>query len=158
MHELTVHDDAEEDIEALGWETGGAVLALLEALRENQALLGRLLEHRAELEVESAMPAAGPREQRTGGASDDPRGAAVIEVEKWQAQWRQGRDLWRLKVIAPPGHIHEIRVIYAYKQRTHPLGHVVHEYTVLAVVTRGDDTYELGTPLSERIEKAYEEL
>mgnify|MGYP002713151868 CR=1 FL=1 len=130
MFSLLVHKDALEDFEEI-WqsapEDAARIATLLQEIKSSQALLDSLTEH---------------------GFGD----AAVdgFNVKRWQEHWRDGKDLWRLKVWALGRHMLDYRVIYAYipgKQRYHVLG-IVHR----------SFGYERNHPITQRILAAYEDL
>lgn len=130
MPVLFVHDDAKTDLlelretepQAAGW-----ILALLEQLEGDPDLLDRLTQH-------------------DYGAC----GTADFHVSKWQQQWRNGRDLWRLKVWDLEDKGLRYRIIYAFEPRAN-------HYHVLAIAPREFD-YDANHPIGQRILSAYEEL
>lgn len=78
MYELFLHDDAERDLEDL-WRTDPTAAAeiqvLLEQIQADQYLLESLTIH-------------------DFGSARKGR----FHVSKWVSQWKQRRDLWRLKL------------------------------------------------------------
>lgn len=131
MYRLFVHDDAQTDLEEL-WSTGtqaaARIAVLLQELEGDQDLLDRLTQH------------------EYYGRSH----SADFHVSKWVEQWRQGRDLWRLKVWDLEGHGLKYRIIYAFvPKRRH--------YHVLAIAPR-EFNYDSRHPLTQRIRSAYGSL
>lgn len=130
MIALFIHDDAKRDLLDLHESepiVSGKLLALFEQLQGDPDLLDRLTQH-------------------DYGAYH----TGDFHVSKWQEQWRQGKDLWRLKVwdLEDDGLRH--RVIYAFQPRHQ-------HYHVLGIVPREFD-YDSSHPLAKRILAAYEEL
>lgn len=130
MFHLSVHDDAESDLEKL-WdeapEAAARIGVLLQELEGNQDLLDRLTQHDF-------------GNYRT----------AEFHVSKWLNQWNKGKDLWRLKVWDLEDKGLQYRVVYAFL----PSGS---QYHVLGVVSRDFD-YDPNHELSRRIIAAYENL
>lgn len=127
MIALFIHDDAKADLLALRKSeprTAGRILALLEQLEGDPDLLDRLTQH--------------------------DYGSADFHVSRWQSQWREGRNLWRLKVWDLEGNGLRYRIIYAFEPRTH-------HYQLLAIAPREFD-YDAKHPIGQRILHAYEEL
>jgi mRNA-degrading endonuclease RelE of RelBE toxin-antitoxin system len=130
MIALFVHDDAKRDLRDLLTrepQVAGRILALLEQLEADPDLLDRLTQH-------------------DYGA----RGASDFHVSKWQAQWRKGRDLWRLKVWDLENQGLRYRIIYAFDPSRH-------HYHILAVAPREFD-YDENHPIGRRILLAYQGL
>lgn len=130
MVAIFIHNDAKVDLLALRArepQAAGRILALLEQLEGDPDLLDRLTVH-------------------DYGAY----GSADFHVSKWQAQWRKGRDLWRLKVweLEEKGIRH--RIVYAFEPRKQ-------HYHVLAIAPR-EFNYDENHPIGQRILRAYEEL
>ena len=127
---LFLHDDAKADLLALRHnqpKVAGRVLALLEQLEGDPDLLDRLTQHGF-------------------GAHE----TAEIHVSKWQAQWRKGRDLWRLKMWDLEKKGLRYRIIHAFiPSKQH--------YHVLAIAPREFD-YDADHPISQRILHAYQAL
>lgn len=127
---LFVHDDAEDDLNAL-WdeapEIAARITVLLEELEGNQDLLDRLTQH--------DFGAYGSRD---------------FHVSKWVEQWRKGKDLWRLKVWDLEKSGVRYRIVYAFVPGKG-------QYHVLGIVPR-DFNYEADHELSRRIFAAYENL
>lgn len=129
MYRLAIHSSAARDIESLANEprtmrVAARLLELARELRANPQLLANLLDH---------------------GYSTQQ-----IDVSKFQRFWRQGKDLWRLKLwdLEDAGLIY--RIIYAYEVS----GHCFH---ILAVVHRDFD-YEPTHLVTQRILSDYEDL
>lgn len=129
MH-LFIHEDAVADLRALRQaklKAAARIVALLEELQANPDRLDRLTQH-------------------DYGAYH----LADFHVSKWQAQWRQGRDLWRLKVWDLEDQGLRYRVVYAFiPQKQH--------YHILAIASREFD-YDANHPTSQRILRAYNAL
>jgi len=127
---LFIHKDAIADLSALRQKelkAAARIVALLEELKGNPDLLDRLTQH-------------------DYGAHQ----SADFHVSKWQAQWRQGRDLWRLKVWDLEDQGLRYRIVYAFiPQKQH--------YHILAIAPREFD-YDSNHPISQRILRAYESL
>lgn len=100
-------------------------MALLEQLEGDPDLLDRLTQH-------------------DYGAHN----SADFHVSKWQEQWRQGRDLWRLKVWDLEDQGLRYRIVYAFVPG-------MQHYHVLAIAPRDFD-YDKNHPISQRILRAYE--
>jgi hypothetical protein len=127
---LFVHDDAKADLRGLRQcepEAAARILALFEQLEADPDLLDRLTQHNY-------------------GA----HGTEAFHVSKWQAQWRKGRDLWRLKVWDLEDKGLRYRVIYAFEPSTH-------HHVVLAIAPR-DFNYDENHPIARRILNAYQGL
>ncbi|WP_089729869.1 hypothetical protein [Candidatus Thiosymbion oneisti] len=130
MIALFVHDDAEADLEALWKEEPQAaarILALLAQLEGDPDLLDRLTQH-------------------DYGAHR----SADFHVSKWQAHWRKGQDLWRLKLWDLEAKGLRYRVVYAFEPRRQ-------HYHVLAIAPR-EFNYDASHPISRRILCAYQAL
>lgn len=129
MH-LFIHEDAAADLRALRQtelQAAARIVALLEELKGNPDLLDRLTQH-------------------DYGAYQ----SADFHVSKWQAQWRQGRDLWRLKMWDLEDQGLRYRIVYAFiPQKQH--------YPILAIAPREFD-YDSNHPTSQRILRAYAAL
>ena len=131
MFRLFVHNDAEDDLEALGEsepDAAARILVLLEELEVNQDLLDRLTQH----------------------DFGKDRWGDEFHVSKWVEQWRKGNDIWRLKIWDLENKGLQYRIIYAF------IPHKRH-YHVLAIAPRNFD-YDPGHPLAQRIIDAYQEL
>lgn len=91
---LFIHEDAVADLRALRrteLQAAARIAALLAELKGNPDLLDRLTQH-------------------DYGAYH----SADFHVSKWQAQWRQGRDLWRLKMWDLEDQGLRYRIVYAF--------------------------------------------
>ncbi|MGB5103264.1 MAG: hypothetical protein WBO04_08085 [Steroidobacteraceae bacterium] len=66
----------------------------------------------------------------------------LVNVVGWVAARRGSNNLFRLKALDPP--VPGYRVLYGFDWHTRRIG-------ILAVVRRGDDTYELDGNLARRI-------
>ena len=130
MISLFVHDDANDDLEAL-WDTvpraAARIAVLLEELKGDPDLLDRLTQH-------------------DYGVRDH----AKFNVSKWLEHWNSGRDLWRLKIwdLEKQGLMY--RIIYAFIPLTK-------HHHILAIAPR-EFNYDSSHPISKRILSAYEEL
>lgn len=130
MFSLIIHDDASQDLRELRStepQAAGRILALLEQISGDQDLLDRLTDH-------------------DFGA----RSSQNFHVSKWQGQWLQGRDLWRLKVWDLEETGLRYRIVYAYLPRKR-------QYHVLAIAPREFD-YDESHPIGQRILRAYQDL
>ena len=129
MH-LFIHKDAIADLTELRQKelkAAARIAALMEELKGDPDLLDRLTQH-------------------DYGAHQ----SADFHVSKWQAQWRQGHDLWRLKIWDLEDQGLRYRVVYAFMpQKQH--------YHILAIAPREFD-YDSNHPISRRILRAYTSL
>ena len=131
MLHLHIHEDAQRDIDAL-WETNedaaATIITTLEEIQANPDTLDILTIHKF----------------------GNDRNVDEISIGKWQQLWRQGKDLWRLKIWELEHGQDRWRVIYAY---------IVHEqaFYVLGVVPRSFN-YDPDHILSQRIIRAYNDL
>jgi len=127
---LFVHDDAKANLEAL-WkqelQAAGRILALLEQLEGNLNLLDRLTRH-------------------DYGAHR----SADFHASKWQEHWRNGRDLWRLKLWDLEAKGLRYRVVYAFEPRKQ-------HYHVPGIAPR-EFNCDASHPISHRILRAYQAL
>lgn len=87
------------------------------------------------------------------GTSAKPR----VEVKKWKEQYKQGKNLWRLKVWYAQEYRYALgyRIVYAYKPRdlatrSPPL------LIVLGVVTKGEFNYGTKSSIERRILNDYD--
>lgn len=130
MYELFLHDDAERDLEDL-WRTDPTAAAeiqvLLEQIQADQYLLESLTIH------------------DFGSAHRDR-----FHVSKWVSQWKQRRDLWRLKLWSLEDQGIRYRIVYAYIPGTR-------KYYVLGIVHRTFN-YDESSPYTKRILDAYRDL
>ena len=131
MIALFIHDDATADLRALlnsDPVAAGQILALLEQLEGDHDQLDRLTQ----------------QDYGSGHWED-------FHVSMWQAQQRDGRNLWRLKLWDLEDKGLRYRVVYAFvPQKQH--------YHVVAITRRKDFNYEESDPISQRILRAYQEL
>jgi hypothetical protein len=131
LRSLFLHDDAKADLYALRAESpeaAGRIVALLQELESNPDLQERLTEH-------------------DFGA----RGRDQFHVSKWQAQWRAGKDLWRLKLWDLEQNGLPYRIVYAFVP-------IRRHHHILAVVPRSSFNYDDRDPVTQRILRAYEGL
>lgn len=129
MLRLFVHIDAEDDLERL-WvrapDAAARIAAILEELAGNQDLLDRLTQH-----------------------DFGSYHTADFQVSKWSEQWKNGKNLWRLKVWDLEDQGLQYRVVYAFLPSKS-------QYHVLGIVPRSFN-YESGNELTQRILRAYED-
>lgn len=127
MFSLVVHDDAKEDIAEL-WRRATKVAAyvtvFLEQAGGDQDLLDRLTQRHY---------------------CDDQ-----VNVDHFQEQWLQNRNLWRLKFAPLDDSGYHYRVVYAF----HPTDQ---RYFILGVLHRDFD-YRAEDERTRRILAAYNEL
>lgn len=127
---LFIHDDAKNDLEML-WHNdpvaAARIVALLEELEGDPNLLDRLTQ------------------QDFGGNR-----SADFHVSKWLEHWRNGKDLWRLKIWDLESQGLRYRIVYAFIPRKR-------DYYVLGFVPR-EFNYAPDHPFTRRILKAYEGL
>lgn len=130
MFTLTIHHDAEDDLEKL-WvsaeDAAALVTALLQEIQGDQKLLDALTIH-------------------DFGANR----SAKFHVSKWLEFWNQGADLWRLKVWSLEAKGLPYRIVYAYeygRQRYHVLG-----------VFHRDFNYDPTDPRTQRVQNAYSNI
>ncbi len=127
---LSIHQDAEDDLDALydTDEDGAAALdVFLQEAAQSQDLLDRFTVNNFR--------------------SYDP--AHDFDIKRWQALWNT-HALWRIRLFDVPGTAARHRIIYTF----HP---VERRYYVLGIVPR-EFNYDLGHPIAQRIIAAYEEL
>jgi hypothetical protein len=127
---LLFHTDAEQDLDDLAAsqpKLAARLAALLAETAADPALLDMLTAH---------------------GFGSDEREA--FGVSRWQAHWRKGKDLWRLKFWELEHQGLPYRVIYALKRGTG-------DHYVLAIVNRDFD-YDPNHPTTRRILQAYADL
>lgn len=129
MYKLAIHKSASSDIEALATQpatvpVAAKMLELARELRANPRLLANLLDH--------------------------GRSTQEIDVSKFQMFWRQGKDLWRLKLWDLEDAGLRYRIIYAYEISSHC-------FHILAVVHRDFD-YDPTHLVTQRILNDYAEL
>lgn len=133
MQTVEIHDHAKDDIRnIIAVDRPGAlkVLALLEQMQTDAELQERLLDRK----------------------TDDYE--ETVDVMRWVEQFRQGNDLYRIKIWEPDrARSLPYRVIYAYL----PLDPIAN-YVVLGVVNRKDFNYESDSEFTKRILCDYHEL
>lgn len=128
-YSIEIHDDAWADLEAL-WadprteEAAAAIDVLLQEIECDQDLLDALTAH-------------------DYGANKTKR----FHVSKWVEYWRNGANIWRLKIWELEKVRLNYRIIYAYEIKEQ-------KYHVLAVVPREFD-YDTEHPISRRIMAVY---
>lgn len=130
QYTLNVHEDAIADIEALcdvDLEAGAAIAAWLEQAEVDQWLLESLT-------------------IRDFGADE----SEDFHVDKWIAQHRAGRNLWRVKIWKLEKRKLNYRIIYALDSRQT-------KYYVLGVLHRKFD-YDPAHERSKRLLAAYDDL
>ena len=130
MYRLFIHDDAAADLEALYRTNSVAVariVALLQEIQDSQDYLDRLTQH------------------DFGSYASES-----FHVSKWHEQWRQGRDLWRLKIWDLEDKGIQYRIVYA-------LARGKQHYHVLGIVPRSFN-YDSDSEITNRILKAYDDL
>lgn len=130
MLRLLIHIDAEQDLDDLAAaqpKLAGRLVTLLAEIAADAGLLDMLTVH---------------------GFGSDEREA--FDVSKWQAHWRKGKDIWRLKFWELEHQGLPYRVIYALKRGTG-------DHHVLAIASR-DFNYDLNHPTTRRILQAYADL
>lgn len=132
MYKLNILPIVKEDIKVVGVSSKNAatkIVALLEQLNTNQELLGYLLEH-------------------NHGEPDED----LFNVSKWQAYWKNGYDLWRLKLFNLENVGLRYRIIYAYA-----LENSIQTFYILAIVHRDFD-YDPTHEITKRLIHSYVEL
>ena len=130
MPRLLFHREARQDLEVLAASQPKLAARLLVLLAEVAAvpdLLDMLTVH--------------------GFGSDERE---PFDVSRWQAHWKEGKDLWRLKFWELEHQGLPYRVIYALKRGTG-------DHYVLAVVSRDFD-YDPKHSTTRRILQAYADL
>lgn len=130
MPRLLIHTDAEQDLDDLAKlqpKLAGRLVVLLAEIAADTGLMDMLTVH--------------------GFGSDERE---PFDVSRWQAHWRVGKDLWRLKFWELEHQGLPYRVIYALKRGTG-------DHYVLAIVSR-DFNYDPNHPTTRRILQAYEDL
>lgn len=131
MYSVAVHEDAEDDLEAL-WQSAPDAAARIAILLEeleggDQSLLDALTVH-------------------DFGAYESQQ----VHVSKIAKFWGRGADLWRLKIWELEKQRLRYRIIYAYergKQR----------YYVLGILPR-KISYDTSDPRVQRVLAAYQDL
>jgi mRNA-degrading endonuclease RelE of RelBE toxin-antitoxin system len=130
LYSITIHEDAERDLDAI-WDldedVAAEIIALLEQAKNDQDLLEILT-------------------VKDFGV----HGTEKIHVDKWVAQHKQGRNLWRVKIWELEGRGIRYRIIYALDPRCR-------RYHVLGVLERDFD-YVANDDRTKRLLAAYDEL
>lgn len=130
MPRLLIHSDAERDLDDLAVanpKLAARVVLLLGEIAADTNLMNMLTVH---------------------GFGADER--EPFDVSRWQAHWREGKDLWRLKFWELEQQGLPYRVIYGLKRGTG-------SHYVLAIVHRNFD-YDPDHPTTRRILQAYADL
>jgi len=130
VYSLLVHNDAKLDLaelEAVNEEAVDIIVAVLQEISTDQRLLDGLTIH-------------------DFGA----RRAEKIEVKKWWEFWKQGDDIWRLRVWGLEDIGAPYRIVYAYEP-----GRL--RYHVLGIFHRDFD-YNPSDPRTQRVKNAYDNL
>lgn len=132
MYSLSIHPHAANDLrDLMNKDRAGAgrILALLEQIKSDQRLLDKLTDHDFK--------------------------ADYFHVSRYQAFYRKGINLWRLKIWDLGDKVLPYRVIYAFE----PVSAVnrTPKYHVLGVVPRGFN-YDTEHPLTQRIVADYDAL
>lgn len=134
VYKLTIHQDAEADLDAL-WTSSPVAAAdiavFLEELAEDQWLLDRLSQHGFSLRA-------------------DPDPTSNIDVSRWQRYWNRGKNLWRVKLWDLEAIGLQFRIVYAFVPETS-------RYHILGVLPRSFN-YESDSPYTIRILAAYDGL
>ena len=129
-YSMSIHADAEKDLEALyavDEEGAASIDVFLEEATSSPAVLERLLDHRY-------------RSYETG---------MDFEVQRWAALWRSF-GLWRLRLFDVPGSAASYRIIYAFHG-------IQRRYYILGIVPRNFD-YDPKHPFALRIVDTYQAL
>jgi hypothetical protein len=130
-YQLIFDAEAIEELERL-WEEDPECASDLEAifdeLEADQSMLDALLEH-----------------------GHVHRDEPAYNVSKWQAVWRRGCDLWRLKPLDDAGRARPVRVLYAYLPDRRC-------FVVLGIVPRDSNTYDPDDERNQRLLARYREL
>lgn len=130
MVSLTVHPDARRDLLEIGKTdkvAAAGIIALLQQLKADPDLMDRLT-------------------QQGYGAHQ----TADFEVQKFLALYRQGKNMWRLKIWPLEDRPIKYRIVYAFLPRQR-------EHVVLGVVPRSFN-YDSSNPLTMRMVDAYQNL
>ena len=127
------HRDAEDDLARIQQSNPNAwhyILVVFDEIERDERLSSRLLE--------------------PGARVEEPR---TIDVKTWEAQWNDGRNLWRIRIfdLEDMG-LGSYRIVYAPD-------HESRVYHILAIVERDKLNYDdPDDPLTQRICAAYAEL
>lgn len=130
LYSVVVHDDAEEELDAL-WETNEDAAAFIETFLEEIQNDQRLLES---LTIK-------------GHVKSD---ALRFDVEEIESQKKEKRNLWRVKIWDIENRDGKIRIVYAF----HPKEF---RYYILGITPR-DINYDTSHPRFKKLLNAYEEL
>lgn len=130
---LTFHSDVKGDLQRIREkepEAFAKLAALFRQLQSDSRLTEKLLDH---------------------GFGDDRK--AEISVSKWMNQWKEGKNLWRLKSWDMEKHGMKYRVIYLYLPNEA-------RFVVMAVVARGefnydDDDHPIRKRITESLRRTY---
>ncbi len=132
MYKIVLHDDAKADLLAIyrvDTTAGARIAAVLQEIEGNQELLDSLTQHNYGRDH-----------------------TALFNVSKWFELWKKQKDIWRIKIWDLEDKGLRYRIVYAYIRGKR-------EYRVLAITPRNEINYDdLKNPLSQRIQRAYEEL
>lgn len=132
MYKILLHDDAKADlldIYSVDVTAGARIAAVLQEIEGDQELLDSLTQHNYGRDH-----------------------TALFNVSKWFELWKNQKDIWRIKIWDLEDKGLRYRIIYAYIRGKR-------EYRVLAITPRNEINYDdLKDPLSQRIQRAYEEL
>lgn len=132
MYKILLHDDAKADlldIYSVDVTAGARIAAVLQEIEGDQELLDSLTQHNYGRDH-----------------------TALFNVSKWFELWKNQKDIWRMKIWDLEDKGLRYRIIYAYIRGKR-------EYRVLAITPRNEINYDdLKDPLSQRIQRAYEEL
>jgi hypothetical protein len=135
LYELIVGDDAALDLEKIlvkHPDAGYRIAVVIQEIMGSQSLLEKL------------------SWDRYGGKPHLPEGDAVMSISKWQALYRKGFNIWRLRDFELSHLGYEYRMVYAYIPSKDL-------YFVLAIVERAFD-YEQSHPVTQRVINAYKRL
>ena len=130
MPRLLFHPEARQDLSDLAAsqpKLAARLLVLLAEIAADAVLMNMLTVH--------------------GFGSDERE---PFDVSRWQAHWKEGKDLWRLKFWELEHQGLPYRVIYALKRGTG-------DHYVLAIASR-DFNYDPQHQTTLRILQAYDEL
>lgn len=135
MYSLTIHEDAEDDLERIfskDPDSAAFILTWLEEISADQTLLDRLSQHGFSIR-----------------ASDD--WVANLDVQRWIEQWNSNVNLWRLKSWELEDDGFKYRVVYAFIPKRSA-------YVVLGIFNRGEFNYGAHEQFTHRLLRAYEAL
>jgi hypothetical protein len=129
-YSLSIHEDAERDLEAL-WSEDEESAAILEAFLEEVMDSQDLLERFSREDYADTL--------------HDPG----FDIKRWQSLWKD-YPVWRLRLFYVPWGAAVRRIVYTY----HP---GEQRYYILGILPRSFD-YDPKHPLAKRIIRACEEL